>query len=55
MYKLKREENFPIYQKYAHKFVYTEVIQHGQNDILVSQVLEQFPDTYLLHQARYVW
>jgi hypothetical protein len=51
MRKLKQDQQF--FQENAHNFVYTEVIQHGQNDILVSEVLERYPNTYLLHQARY--
>jgi hypothetical protein len=49
---LKREENFAFFQEYAHKFVYTEFLQHGQNGIIVKEVLKRYPDTFMLHQAR---
>jgi len=52
MRKLKESIHIPFFQRFAHKFVYTELIQHGQNDILVAEVLQNFPNTFLLHQAR---
>jgi hypothetical protein len=55
MNQIKLEENFPLFQEHAHQFVYTDVIQHGKNDILVSEVLDKYPGTYLLHQARFTW
>ena len=54
MHQLKKEDNFRFFQEYAHKFVYTDIIQHGKNDITVTEVLEKYPDTYILHQARFV-
>lgn len=30
MHVIKEEKNFPFFQEYAHKFVYTDFIQHGQ-------------------------
>ena len=48
---LKQEDHFTFLQTYAHKFVYTELIQHS-NSLKVSEVQVRFPDTYLLHIAR---
>ena len=53
MHYLKQPENFPFFQQYAHKFVYTDIIQHAQQTFSVKEVRKQFPDTYLLHQP--IW
>lgn len=47
---LKKETNWPFLQEWIHKFVYTDLIQHGQW-MPRKQVLERFPNTYLTHQT----
>jgi len=46
---LKREANWGFLQQWAHKFIYTNLIQHGQPRPL-KEVQKVYEDTYFLHQ-----
>jgi hypothetical protein len=50
MNRLKAAENWRFFQEHAHRFVYTEFIQHGQHDLPVAQLVDKFPSTYIVHQ-----
>lgn len=50
MNRLKAVENWRFFQEHAHRFVYTEFIQHGQHDLPVAQLVDKFPSTYIVHQ-----
>jgi hypothetical protein len=50
MNRLKTIENWQFFQEHAHRFQYTEFIQHGQHDLRVEQLVQRYPDTYLVHQ-----
>lgn len=39
-----------FYQRYAHKFVYTEFIQHRQ-PLIIKDILRVFNNTYVAHQV----
>jgi hypothetical protein len=50
MNRLKTMENWQFFQEHAHRFQYTEFIQHGQHDLKVSSWCRGIRTRILVHQ-----